>query len=106
MADLPPPETVALWEVKLKTVPARHRDDARSEAYLAYYEGRDPVKAIGVYNSAERRREKRELPIHESDGEHFAYDPRTGETVDESRFTKRKTASPRQSIPVRNNPAA
>jgi len=106
MADLPSDETISRWESRLKTVPSRHRDDARSEAYVAFYEGKDPIKAIDSYANHEKHRERRETPLLEESGDVFAYDKRTGEIVDEARFKERKPSTPRQSIPVRNNSAA
>ena len=66
---LPPvKDSVALLR-RLRAVPARRRDDAIQEAWLAHLEGRDVIQAISTFNTREWRHEKRQVPISAKDSE-------------------------------------
>ena len=60
---LPPcrtPQESRALQLVLARVPARHREDALQEAWLAHLEGRNPQSAIRAYARSETRHEERE----------------------------------------------
>ena len=59
MLDLPPGTT----DETFRRIPARHREDAMQEAWLAHLEGRDPARAADTYRKRELRHERRQSAI-------------------------------------------
>lgn len=82
--QLPPIARLDDLKAELEQVPARHRDDAIQESWIAHLEGRDPIQAINTYCKNELRHERRTVPIQD-DGEghdHFAVDRGGGIATD------------------------
>lgn len=62
---LPPVDSATLrrLESALALVPERHQEDAAQEAWVAYLENDCPIRALKRYVMAERRYEKRQVPL-------------------------------------------
>lgn len=71
---LPPVSDTGQFETQLAKVPARMREDALQEAWVAHLSGGDPLKSLWSFVKRERRRE-RHAPIEQTDdGEPYAID--------------------------------
>lgn len=57
---LPPVVDAARLNSELLLVPARHREDAIQEAWVAHLEGRDVIQAVKSFGVREHRHERRE----------------------------------------------
>lgn len=60
--ELPPIADPERLQLALMRVPARHREDAVQEAWLAHLEGRNVLSAVRVYARGEKLHELREVP--------------------------------------------
>ncbi|MCL4199068.1 MAG: hypothetical protein KJZ69_16380 [Phycisphaerales bacterium] len=60
---LPPTDDDRRLRLELRFVPARDRDDALQEAWLAHLEGRPAATAVNTYTKRQRRWRKRMRPL-------------------------------------------
>jgi hypothetical protein len=71
---LPPVSNTGQFEAQLSQVPARLREDALQEAWVAHLDGRDPLQVMWKYVQRERRREKHGHIEFNEEGEPFVID--------------------------------
>ena len=64
---LPPGTTKKTFEL----IPARHREDAIQEAWLAYLQGKRPKRAAEKYAINELRRERRHIQVDTTDDDNI-----------------------------------
>jgi hypothetical protein len=72
--SLPPVSNTGQFEAQLAKVPARMREDALQEAWVAHLSGEDAVRALWRYAKRERRIEQRHVQIEQNDGDPYAID--------------------------------
>jgi hypothetical protein len=71
---IPPVSDTGQFEAQLAKVPARMREDALQEAWVAHLSGEDALRALWRYTQREKRIEKRHVPIEQNDGDPYAID--------------------------------
>lgn len=62
---LPPIKDIDRLKAAILLTPARHRDDAIQEAWVAHLSGNCPISAVDCYRIKERRIEKRHVSIND-----------------------------------------
>jgi len=88
----PPAPRPDKLDLELRLCPARDREDAMQEAWLAALEGRNPARAVNTFAQRERRHRRREAALGLDAGRSFRLSELRAARTSERRHAKREAS--------------